>query len=631
VRRLGQVLFFVLASCSWMACTEGDDPRPVADAGELPTVVRKLVGSAGGTLQAKGVSLDIPAGALDKDVMILAKVSEDVADVPATVKRESELVEFGPAGTKFKKDVTVTFTLTKQEPRAVVYFTKEDSEDEFEPLGSSKNKNLEVTATVKHFSRGFAGVPDDEPVVDGGDQDAGEVEDAGADARVDAGIEAGSDPGVDAAEPDTGSVDAGLTDTGAQDAEEPADADSGPVDAGPQFRTITLNSRDQWGNPTNQTWVAFQDDTNGPWQVASPSSVGTYRFSVAGDRYSVVAVCANTTNTSSRAVMVYALATSSTQEVSASYCASSPTTTTYTLSGRIDAPGGASILRYGHPFAIGQAPITNDDAGVPTYSIPGFLAGATVDTALAVANGATLLRGRVLRGVTLTNDSTLLLDMATQGSPVGNAQLIVNNSSLNAYTYIDAYFVTGGADRGLSLEQGSPWSEGDGVYHLDFATLDVAETISTDRYRFVATEIDFNGAAREIEYRTQNPVNVALAFPDAFTATLGADTAPYLRPSVSFNIVADARAYHLNAQYTNQAQSRLLEAHIDADYLPNMTTHSFLYPDLSGVQGFDAAWMPPSAGPVNINGGVTVEGTLNGGELRQVSETSVTFPPLQPG
>ena len=115
--------------------------------------------------------------------MITAKkVDMDKVELPTDAKGVSAVYEFGPKGTKFNKEVQVQFDTDKDEPEAKVYFTKEGDESAFEKLAST-SEGKKVSAETKHFSLGFAGIPD------------------GCRGELDAGMDAGTD------EPDTGVSD----------------------------------------------------------------------------------------------------------------------------------------------------------------------------------------------------------------------------------------------------------------------------------------------------------------------------------------------------------------------------------------------------------------------------------------
>ena len=58
-------------------------------------------------------------------------------------QQASDLHEFGPAGTKFKKDVQVTFHTDKDNDQAAVYFTKENSE-EFEQIPRARRSPVQA-------------------------------------------------------------------------------------------------------------------------------------------------------------------------------------------------------------------------------------------------------------------------------------------------------------------------------------------------------------------------------------------------------------------------------------------------------------------------------------------------------
>src|SRR5262249_31952884 len=135
-------------------------------------------------LEAKGVTIEIPAGALSKMVMITAtKVAIDKEAKDTNSKVVSDVYKFGPEGTKFDKDVKVSFATDKEEPDAVVYFTKENSG--VYGKRASEGDGKQVSAKVTHFSQGFAGIPPDvedlDAGLDGGDMDSHE---AGLDAMT---------------------------------------------------------------------------------------------------------------------------------------------------------------------------------------------------------------------------------------------------------------------------------------------------------------------------------------------------------------------------------------------------------------------------------------------------------------
>jgi hypothetical protein len=135
-----------------LACSDAEPHEP----DELPEQVAVVIGAKGGRVAAKGVTLEIPPGALDKELTITVKKT-DKAVAPA-VKKLSSVYEFGPEGTAFTKDVKVAFDLEKPEAKAVVYFTKKGSSVEFEELPTTRTEK-QVSAVVNHFSLGFAGRP----------------------------------------------------------------------------------------------------------------------------------------------------------------------------------------------------------------------------------------------------------------------------------------------------------------------------------------------------------------------------------------------------------------------------------------------------------------------------------------
>lgn len=126
-------LVFVLFTA---ACADGD-PAPSGE--QLPAKVTVQVDSKGGIVKASGgMTLEIPAGALDKAIKITASNAGQSAPKEIQAKQVSDLYEFGPEGTKFNKDVKITFHTAKEEQNPVVYFTTEDGSG-FEKIASQKN------------------------------------------------------------------------------------------------------------------------------------------------------------------------------------------------------------------------------------------------------------------------------------------------------------------------------------------------------------------------------------------------------------------------------------------------------------------------------------------------------------
>src|ERR1044071_9614758 len=113
----------VLLALGAAACS---DDAPATTPDDLPNEVSKQVGERGGTLEAKGMTLEIPAGALKSEVEISVTNTGQSAPKDARAEQLSDVYEFGPAGTKFAKDVKVTFHAKTEDPKTSVYFTKQD-------------------------------------------------------------------------------------------------------------------------------------------------------------------------------------------------------------------------------------------------------------------------------------------------------------------------------------------------------------------------------------------------------------------------------------------------------------------------------------------------------------------------
>lgn len=129
------------------------------------------VGSDGGTVEHEGVALEIPAGALDRDVEIeIATTSEGS---PAGYLARTEIYRFEPAGLEFAVPARVQIEFAGDTGASVVW--SQSSGSGFEMLATERDGAV-AAAAVTHFSLGFVG----------------SAEEAGPDAGTD-GPDAGTD------------------------------------------------------------------------------------------------------------------------------------------------------------------------------------------------------------------------------------------------------------------------------------------------------------------------------------------------------------------------------------------------------------------------------------------------------
>jgi hypothetical protein len=134
--------------------------------------VSTSVGPTGGTVQASGVTLHVPEGAVSQPVTITVATATDTAAPPA-YDAFSPIFQFSPDGLVFQKPITVDITITASVGSAmnIVWSTAEGG---YEDLPSTTNGNV-MSASVSHFSRGFIGhkkQPSSDGVDAGGGSDA---------------------------------------------------------------------------------------------------------------------------------------------------------------------------------------------------------------------------------------------------------------------------------------------------------------------------------------------------------------------------------------------------------------------------------------------------------------------------
>lgn len=111
------------------------------------------IGPAGGTLTHKGVTLEVPPGALASETTLTITATRDQA--PAGYTASSPVYRFDPAGLVFARKVTVTFGLDGSAAGLSIFWSR---------IGSGGLDNLggvvadrRISASVQHFSTGFAG------------------------------------------------------------------------------------------------------------------------------------------------------------------------------------------------------------------------------------------------------------------------------------------------------------------------------------------------------------------------------------------------------------------------------------------------------------------------------------------
>ncbi len=130
-------------------------PGPVA---KTTAPVMATVGNQGGSvLNAEGVGVTVPPGALPEDVTLTVTSTPDALP-PPKADAVGTPTTFGPSGLQFAKPVTVvlTFDPAKLPPgidaSRIVVFTAPDGTTNFEPLPTTVVDATHVSAQTIHFS-----------------------------------------------------------------------------------------------------------------------------------------------------------------------------------------------------------------------------------------------------------------------------------------------------------------------------------------------------------------------------------------------------------------------------------------------------------------------------------------------
>jgi hypothetical protein len=190
-----------IASCDGSSSPPQQVASDVPDAGQSGLHAR--VGPAGGTFSGGGLSVVVPAGAVDHEIELA--IVPTTLPVPPGYRAASVLYRATPEGQAFARPLVVTLPFSGSSP-AAVYWSR--ASGGYDSLGGTIAGSL-ITAAVPHFSTGFvgveasdAGVPTDSGAIDSGAIDSGPI-DSGA---------------LDSGPIDSGTLDSGPIDTGAVDA-----------------------------------------------------------------------------------------------------------------------------------------------------------------------------------------------------------------------------------------------------------------------------------------------------------------------------------------------------------------------------------------------------------------------------
>lgn len=146
-----------LMALSLFGCSRGNENITSSSDNQEYTPVSKTVGASGGTItdSKSGLSLQIPAGALDKDTTISIQYVIDekkVAEDPTTAFLGA--VEFAPSGLVFDRPVQVSINL-KEAPTnsSVSAFCYDEDNKIWDFISSASVDNTTATFDITHFSK----------------------------------------------------------------------------------------------------------------------------------------------------------------------------------------------------------------------------------------------------------------------------------------------------------------------------------------------------------------------------------------------------------------------------------------------------------------------------------------------
>lgn len=149
-RRLAMLALLPLAlACPQSVTVEEPAPPPIAPG----TRATRVVDASGEILGLEGLTLTIPAGALEEPTEISIVATDRSA--PEPFHAFSPLFRFEPSGLEFAVPVTVTLPFDGEREIATVFWTERES-DAFSAR-PTETEGYFATATIHHFSQGFVG------------------------------------------------------------------------------------------------------------------------------------------------------------------------------------------------------------------------------------------------------------------------------------------------------------------------------------------------------------------------------------------------------------------------------------------------------------------------------------------
>ncbi len=537
---------------------DGDSTLEVEDE-DLPKEASVKIGSKGGTVKARGVTLEIPEGALEKEVLISAKNLGKSKPSSVKAKQVSDRYEFGPEGTKFNKSVTVSFKTEESNAKAKVYFTKENS-SEFEKLATT-DKGNEASAKVRHFSQGFVGIPEDE--------DSEQIADAAVGESPEASVNPGPDAGGTGSDPDA-SVE--------------PDAQVPPK----ELKHIVFNVQNEFGQALSHHWAVLQDGQGGAFTQITATN-GAYAFEVENEHFAVLFLCRNPTSGASIAHGFYRYTTGSqtyTVQAPNALCAQPAPPTTYEMTTRVTYAAPYDY-RYGHHART----VPTLPSSLATVNVGYTIGAETTDFLFAAgASQYTPAFMLVVRNITAPPaGATPDYDLRKQGVAF-DAPVRAQVSNVTESTEVSVRFTTRGTRDGLVLDAGTTGGKPPARF-VDYAVPPTSIRLASDRFVLFAEDGDA-GSVRKVVRTSAAPITAA-SMPDALEAKFDTAASGYTRPVYLVSERKEASHYVLSALYT---ETRTLTHEYTLEVDPRWLTQaggqsSFTFPELSQVQGFLPAWV----------------------------------------
>jgi hypothetical protein len=373
-----------------------------------------------------------------------------------------------------------------------------------------------------------------------------------------------------------------------------------PAPSGPMI-TVTTTAPARGSLPpakASATWAAYRVD-DADWHSLAPASEGAYSFPLGAARWTLALVCASADD--ALATIYVHHRTNLTPAVDLALdeaCTPPPPPAEYALTGTLtNLPSSTQWFDFGYAHdSRGEAIPVSGTTG--TYEIVGIEPGMW-DLSFAVRDEPSrpITRFVVKRGVTVSRDATLDVDLAGPGSFAPGSSALRLHALLKGDTVTPVVLYGAGGPSGIDV---GPQEVPDGQpdVTLAYSTVPSGTQLPSDRYHGeLKAEQDRRTGSRVITFDVHQAIDLDLTFlPDPAppqVAVVG--TSPYVRLATKLAVLPGGQLHEIMALAAKNRRTQVAwRSTYDAHHIGSATELEDVTPDLSAVPGWRPAWGLPA-------------------------------------